>query len=188
MGIISEFVSSVREVVSSGSKLQREQRKEIQSVVGILSDELLRAISLLEVYLDGIKVTDFRSILSPYLRDASGKIYTSFREFQVCAGLYELKDRFKSLFDSVGASVSLGNKGTIVKLIDDLSQGERLVFDDLDETFSALRDFADRLDTASDDREEEEVKSELLTEVRAIKADLHGCVERVVAAIREKRS
>ncbi|MDD2898039.1 MAG: hypothetical protein PHI31_04935 [Desulfuromonadaceae bacterium] len=174
MSIISEFISSVREVVSFGSKLQREQRKEIQTVVGTLSDELLRAVNLFDVYLDGIKSTDFRSRLSPYLRDAGSKIFSTFREFQVCAGLYEIKDRFKGLFDPVGASVNLSSKGTIIKLVDDLAQGERMIFDDLGETLNVLRSYADRLDAAATDSEEEIIKSELRIEVNAIKVDLEN--------------
>ncbi len=179
MSIISEFCASVREVVSFGSKLQREQRKEIQTVVGALADELTRSIDLLRIYLDGIRASDFRHRLVPYLRDSGSKLLTSFHEFEVCTGLYELKDRFKGLFDPVGAAVSMDNKSTIIRLIEDLARGERKILDDMDETFSVLRDFADRLDVARDEQEECVVKSDLLGEIRAMKVELGNKKENI---------
>lgn len=174
MSIISEFISSVREVVSWGSNLQREQRKEIKTVVGELADELRRSINLLFIYLDGIKKDDDKNRLASYLRDGDNKVFLSFKEFQVCAGLYEIKDRFKGIFDPIGASVSFGKKGTIIRLIDDLANGERMIFDDLSETFNALRQYADKLDSVKDEEEEKNVKSELLSEIKAIKIDLNS--------------
>lgn len=184
MSIISEFLSSVREVISWGSTLQREQRKEIKTVVGELADELQRSIDILTIYLDGIKSSDDKFRLGTYLRDGSNKVFTSFKEFQVCAGLYELKDRFKGVFDPVGASLGIGNKGTIVKLIYDLSSGERMIFDDLSETFNTLRQYADKLDNAKDESEEKNIKGDLLSEVRAMKIELKNSKDNIKTTAR----
>jgi hypothetical protein len=169
MSIISEFISSVREIVSVGSTLQREQRQDIQTIVGELADELQRSIDLLNIYFDGIKGSGDNNKLAAYLREGSNKVFTSFQEFRVCAGLYELKDRFKGIFDPVGASVGMGNKGTIVRLIDDLAYGERMVFDDLSDIFDTLRQYAGRLDSAQNETEENKIKDALLSEVQDFK-------------------
>jgi len=174
MGIVSEFLSSVRDIISWGSTLQQGQRKQIQAVVGELADELGRSIDILILYLDGIKASDDRARLTAYLREGSGKVFASFREFQVCAGLYELRDRFKGLFDPVGASVDMGNKGTLLRLIDDLSHGERLIYDDLGGAFETLRRYADRLDNAQDPSETARITDALLIEVRAMKIDFNN--------------
>ena len=172
MSIISEFISSVREVVSWGSSVQEKEQNEIIEIVGELSDELNRSIDLLNIYLGGIKTNKEKDDLVNYLRTGRDTLFTSFREFHVCSGLYGLKTKFSGLFSASGASVNMSNKGTIERLIDDLAGGERMIFSDLNDTFEGLSGYADQLESSFDDNEVERLKSEIVTFVRALKVDL----------------
>jgi len=184
MSIISEFISSVREVVSWGSSVQKNEQKEIIEIVGELSDELNRSIDLLNIYLDGIKTNKEKDDLVSYLRTGKDTVFTSFREFHVCGGLYGLKTKFSGLFSASGASVNMFNKGTIERLIDDLSGGERMIFADLNDTFEELRGYGDRLDNTFDENEIEEIKGEMLTFVRALKVDLSASKKNITNTAR----
>lgn len=172
MSIIAEFISSVREVVSWGSSVQEKEQKEIISIVGELSDELNRSIDLLVIYLNGIKANREKVELVPYLRTGRDTLLRSFREFHVCGGLYGLKTKFDSLFNPSGMSVNMFNKGTISQLIDELAGGERMVFDDLNETFETLGSCADKLDNSIDETLDDEIMNELISYVDALKVEL----------------
>ena len=160
MGVINEFGKALASIVKFGSKLNKDQREEVRKVVGELADELDRAIRLAQFYLEGAKNIKDRVDLSDYLRSGSQKLMGSYSEYKVCAGLYDLHDRFDQLFDPVKYSVSFGNIDKIHRLIDNLSHGERMVIDDLDNLLLSLRDLADELD-ASDLDEEEGIKKEI---------------------------
>ena len=69
-------------------------------------------------------------------------------------------------------------------LIDDLAHGERLIFDDLSETFDTLRQYADKLDNAQDESEEKTIKDELLSQVRAMKIDLKNSKKNIKTTAR----
>jgi hypothetical protein len=63
----------------------------------------------------------------------------------------------------------LSCKSTIIRLIDELAQGERMIFDDLGETFNTLGNFSNRLDNIQYVSEEQTIREELLSEIQALK-------------------
>jgi hypothetical protein len=184
MSIISEFISSVKEVVSWGNSVQEKEQTEIIAIVGELADELNRSIDLLGIYLAGINPNKDRAELVEYLRRGQDTILQSFREFQVCGGLYGLKKKFAGLFSASAASVNLFNKGTIERLIDDLAGGERMIFADLNDSFTTLRDFADRLEGAPDDITIESIHTELAAYVRVLRVDLASSKQNITNTAR----
>ncbi len=160
MGVLSEFGKAIVSIVKFGGKLNKDQREGVRKVVGELADELDRALRLAQFYLEGAKNIRDKNELSEYLRSGSQKLMGSYSEYKICAGLYDLHDRFDQIFDPVKLAVAIGNIDKIHALIDSLSHGERMVIDDLDSLFVSLRDLADELDASSQD-EEESLKKEI---------------------------
>jgi hypothetical protein len=175
MSIITEFLTTGKDLLSWASKLQRTQQEQILSIVGGLADELSRSITLLTVYLDGIRGMPDEH-LPGYLRTGRQKVLQSFREFQICGGLLTLKNRFGSLLDPSTLSVNAGNIGAMSKLVDQLAGGERMIFDDLEQIFAELDDFAARIEDGQarsvGEADVNRIRSELADRVDGIKEQL----------------
>ncbi|NQV14281.1 hypothetical protein HQ531_02400 [bacterium] len=158
MGIVTDFGKAIANIVSFGSKLNRDQRSEIRKAVGELADELDRALRIAQFYLEGVKNIKDPIDISSYLRNGQGTLMDTYNEYKVCDGLYELHDRFDQIFDPVKLSVSIGKIKNIHQLIHNLSVGERFIIDDLDSLLDTMLDLANELSNANIDDQADIVK------------------------------
>ena len=149
MATLQLFFDAIKPLVTLGASTNASCRQEIREVVGNLSDELDRALSLADSYLAGAQYSKDDAELSRYLSDVDKALMNSFLEHHICAGLYNLADKFNQVFDPTRFSVSLQHYREIPDLITQLKQGERAVLDDLDDITKQLRDYGGRLSLAS---------------------------------------
>jgi len=152
MSTLESFLKAGRAFIAAAASTNATCRQEIRDVVGLLSDELDRGLSLADTYLAGARYSADDAALGRYLAEARARISDNLREHQVCAGLYQLADRFEQLFDPVRFSVSIAHLGEIPELIRHLKDGERAVIDDLGAMADDLFDHASRLAHAPADR------------------------------------
>ena len=184
MGVLSEFTNAGLNLVKLGPKLDRTQRREMRDAVGELADELNRALVLTETYLAGAKNAGDAGELARHFRDAPNRLMQDFHEYKVCGGLYDLEDRFKRIFDPMKLSVSVGNAGEFTALIQSLSQGERMILDDLDELMQRLRRLADEIDLATPD-EYEAVRAKALSTLSVEQERISGHKKLIKKTMRE---
>jgi hypothetical protein len=147
------FIKAAKSIVTIGASANATSRQEIIDVVGILSDELDRALSITVSYLVGAKYSIDDNELSRYLADVDGTLMRSYHEHHICAALYHLADRFKQIFDPTKFSVDISNFNEIPRLISELQNGEQVVLDDLQDIAGKLRDYSNDLYSGSMDRE-----------------------------------
>jgi hypothetical protein len=136
------FIKAAKSIITVGASANAASRQEIIDVVGKLSDELDRALSLTDSYLIGAKYSIDDNELSRYLADVDGTLMRSYHEHHVCAALYHLADKFGQIFDPTKFSVDITNFKEIPRLIDELQNGEQVVLDDLQEIVSKLRNYS----------------------------------------------
>ncbi|ALN85536.1 hypothetical protein LC55x_2268 [Lysobacter capsici] len=148
MSTIKAFLEAAKSLVTLGAGANAAARQQIREVTGQLADELDRALSLADSYLVGVRFSRDDHELAAYLYDARSKLMGSYHEHHICAGLYQLADKFGQLFDPTRFSVSLDSYSEIPQLIEHLKNGERAVIDDLDELIGQFQDLAARLDAA----------------------------------------
>lgn len=148
MSTIKAFLEAAKSLVTLGAGANAAARQQIREVTGQLADELDRALSLADSYLVGVRYSRDDTELAAYLYDARPKLMGSYHEHHICAGLYQLADKFGQLFDPTRFSVSLDSYNEIPQLIEHLKNGERAVIDDLDELIGQFQDLAARLDAA----------------------------------------
>ena len=139
------YIDVMKSIITFGASTNAASRQEIRSVVGDLGDELGRALSITDSYLVGAKFSIDDHDLARYLADVDGKLFNSYREHHICAGLYHLADKFDQLFDPTKLSVSVASFNDIPKLVQELKNGERVVLDDLTEIANKLRDYSSQL-------------------------------------------
>jgi len=149
MSTIKAFFDATKAFVSLGATTNATCRQTIRETVGQLADELERALVLADAYLAGVRYAKDDQDLIQYLQGARMKIMTNLTENHVCAGLYQLADRFEQIFDPLRLSLSIGSYHAIPALIQHLKNGERAVLDDLDVIIQQLQDYAARIYTAS---------------------------------------
>ncbi|HET6764770.1 MAG TPA: hypothetical protein VFH27_13890, partial [Longimicrobiaceae bacterium] len=106
MSTLQAFFSAAKSVISLGATTNAAARKEIRDVVGELADELDRALGMADSYLAGARYSRDDAELVQYLARARGALMDGFHEHHVCAGLYQLADRFGQVFDPTRFSVS----------------------------------------------------------------------------------
>ena len=149
MSTLKAFFEAGKTILSFGSSANASSREEIRTVVGQLSDELDRALLLADSYLVGVQYSRDDNDLVQYLQSVNGKLMGSFHEHHICAGLYQLADRFGQLFDPTRFSASMANYSEIPRLIDHLKNGERAVLDELDDVVQNLQQQAMLLNNAA---------------------------------------
>jgi hypothetical protein len=130
------FLDAAKSIVTLGSSANAAARQDIRDVVGKLGDELDRALSITDSYLVGAKFS---------IDDVDRKLMGSYLEHHICAGLYQLADKFEQVFDPTRFSVSISNYNEIPKLIGELKNGEQVVLDDLSDIANNLRDYSNQL-------------------------------------------
>lgn len=140
------FIEAVKSIITVGASANACARQEIRDITGELADELDRALSLADSYLIGAKFSVDDHELSRYLADVDSKLMGSFHEHHICAGLYQLADKFEQIFDPTRFAVSFQNYQEIPQLVNELKNGEQVVLDDLQEMAYHLRDYSDKLD------------------------------------------
>jgi hypothetical protein len=165
MPTLQAFFNAAKSIVSLGASTNASCRQEIRDIVGKLSDELDRALSLADSYLVGARFSKDDAELSNYLGSVDGKLMNSFYEHHICAGLYHLADKFGQVFDRTRFSVSIASYDEIPELIRHLKDGERAVLDDLQTMAQQLRDYAAQVARATPQT------------VEAIKLDLFNAVD-----------
>ena len=139
------FLDAAKSIVMLGSSANAAARQDIRDVVGKLGDELDRALSITDSYLVGAKFSIDDAELCKYLADVDGKLMGSYLEHHICAGLYQLADKFEQVFDPTRFSVSISNYDEIPKLIGELKNGEQVVLDDLSDIANNLREYSNQL-------------------------------------------
>jgi hypothetical protein len=148
------FIDAAKAIISAGANANASARQDIREVVGKLGDELDRALSLTDSYLVGAKFSYDDNELASYLADVDGKLMGSYHEHHICAGLYQLADRFEQVFDPARFSVSIESYNEIPRLVDELKNGEQVVLDDLTDIASELRTYSSRLLSGMMDRDQ----------------------------------
>jgi hypothetical protein len=146
---LKAFFEAGKKIISFGAAANASSREDIRSIVGQLSDELDRALMLADSYLTGVQYSRDDQELAQYLQSVNGKLAGSYHEHHVCAGLYQLADKFGQVFDPTRFSVSINSYKEIPMLISHLKSGERAVLDELDDTTHALQKLAAELSKAS---------------------------------------
>jgi hypothetical protein len=116
----------------------KELREEIRSVIGELVDELAGGLELVAHRLKAARRISDTSALTSYLSESRQKLYQSFSEFRVCEDIRNLEDRFNQIFDPTRTAVELGHASEVRTLISNLENHERLIFDMIDSTFTAI--------------------------------------------------
>lgn len=120
----------------------REMREEIRAIIGDMADDINGGLHIIIMRLRAAKRLDNRQEFVDYLNNSEGEIFRSFSEFRVCAGIRNLEDRFKRLFDPTRTAVDLSNVSEIQDLIVSLESHERLIFDMLSGNMNRIRDAA----------------------------------------------
>ncbi len=146
---------ALMDLVTALPKKDLANRKEIRDTILELQSELERAIVLTTVYLDGIpriRAIEARVELLNQLSQAPMKLMDAYNEFKICAGIYGLADKFRSLLSGIHTSVHISNINKFQNLVSQLSNGERIVIDDLRGTTEMLADAARELGGISDDQ------------------------------------
>lgn len=149
MTTIKAFFEAAKTILTFGAATNASSREEIRTVVGQLSDELDRALMLADSYLIGVQYSKDDYELVQYLQSVNGKLMGSLHEHHVCAGLYQLADKFGQVFDPTRFAVSVKNQSEIPNLIHHLKSGERAVLDELDDITQALQRLASQLQNAA---------------------------------------
>jgi hypothetical protein len=139
------FIDAAKAIVTAGASTNATSRQEIRDVVGKLGDELDRAFSITDSYLVGAKFSVDDNELARYLADVEGKLMNSYYEHHICAGIYQLADKFSQVFDPTRFSVAVAHYAEIPRLIDELKRGEQVMLDDLQDMAANLRHYSSSL-------------------------------------------
>jgi hypothetical protein len=142
--IFKSLLEATKAIVAGASKLNRKEREEIRAVVGELLDTLCDSLDMTIIYLNHTKHARDHELVD-HLMGARSALNHSFREFKVCGGLYNLRDRFSRILDPVRATVDIRRIGEIGFLVNDLACGERNILDYLEGTGTWMRENADKL-------------------------------------------
>ena len=185
MGLITSFLESAKAVVTLGASVNRSNRQNVISIVNDLHGELTRGLFLTDSYLRGVKNAENFSTLSTYLRDAETKLMHTFLEHHVCAGIYGLRDRLSGVFDPAQHSIDMNTKDQVIKLIHELSNGERMIIDDVQDMILAFREFADELDAASSDMDKVRIRDDINNAVDINMAKVGEAMKAVKKAARQ---
>ncbi len=164
MTTLKAFFEAAKTILTYGAKANATSREEIRAVVGQLSDELDRALMLADSYLIGVQYSRDDHELAQYLQAVNGKLMGSFHEHHVCAGLYQLADKFDQMFDPTRFAISVENYSEIPKLIGHLKNGERAVLDELEEITQTMQSLALQLSNSAPGKLEA-IKSEISNSV-----------------------
>jgi hypothetical protein len=131
---LADFVLLLPKLV----KINAENRQQIRDAVGIVADELIRGLSLVQSRIEGAKIIarssspDAQSLLQTYMAETTSKLANAFSEFKICRGLRETRDQFVRPFDLAKASVRVKSIAEIDRLLTELESDERLIIDDVD--------------------------------------------------------
>jgi hypothetical protein len=125
-------------------KLNAEGRQKIRDAVGIVADELIRGLNLVQSRIEGAKVlarsTDggAKLALQTYMAETTNKLFDAFSEFKICRGLRETRDEFVRPFALAKATVRTENVRKINDMLNQLEQDERLIIDEVGPLLSDL--------------------------------------------------
>ena len=111
---------ALMDLVTAFPKKDLQNRKEIRDTILELQSELERAIVLTTVYLDGIpriRPIDARQELLDQLSQAPSRLLDAYNEFKICAGIYGLADKFRTLLSGIhnGATWIPGTVGQRIR-------------------------------------------------------------------------
>lgn len=143
-------VKSAFQALLSLNQVNHDNRKLIREVVLALQANLEESLTLTIYYLDGAGRIRDRDELLEHLYNAPMKLMGTFNQLKVCAGLYDLADRFGQVFDSLKGSIALGDIQAVGQLVASLERGERMVMDGLRDTTHQLADAARELQPLAD--------------------------------------
>jgi hypothetical protein len=144
MDIFSLFTGTFKKIVAAGPKVNAEERKRILEVVGELGDTLRDSLMLTIIYLSHAKHARDDEF-ADHLANGRSQLRESFREFKICGGLYNLRDRFGQVFNPTKFAVDIGRMQEMEYLINDLAHGERTVIDFLGDLTEWMSDEAEAL-------------------------------------------
>jgi hypothetical protein len=138
--LFKDFISLLnpKETLVKLVKANGDARNEFITVISSLAAELEEGLTLVEIYLRGARHIETLPEASQYLLSAREKLRTFHSEFKICLGLRTLRDRLHRLFDALPASVDLGKKQEIDRLLYELSKDERMVFDEFDSLWTRV--------------------------------------------------
>ncbi|QNN23361.1 hypothetical protein HED60_14100 [Planctomycetales bacterium ZRK34] len=153
MDIFSLFTDTFKKIAAKGPKVNAEERERIRQVVGELGDTLSDSLLLTIIYLSHARHardTEF----AEHLAHGRDRLRESFREFKICGGLYNLRDRFGQIFSPTKYAVDMDRMKEIEYLIRDLAHGERTVIDflgDLTDWMSTEAEALSKVAVGTDD-------------------------------------
>src|SRR5262245_57071149 len=125
MPIVERLCKAAKSIIVWGAKTNRENRAEIRKIVLTLASELERGVSLVIAYLEGAQGIDDDKQLGDYVRNIRKKVLKACNEFRVCSTLYDLCDRFESVFDTTKASITIGRRTELEALLHSIRDRER---------------------------------------------------------------
>jgi len=147
---IEALLDAAKDFIKWAPGANRAARDDVRAVVVRLGSTLDRAILLAILYLQGAGATAPAQVHT-YLLEARRTLLETCNEFNVCADLYNLADRFKMLFDPAKYAVSLGQSRAIPDLLSALGDRERSVLDGISDTLHWLTEDVGQMDPHSKD-------------------------------------
>jgi hypothetical protein len=132
--LFSEFCKLLLKVIPNLPQLNSTARNEFIDTISDLATELQEGLSLVEIYLKGIRYLDDPEEIQMQLSKTQEKLLKYYSEFKICKGLRKLRDRFDRLFDALPMAIKIGSKEEIETLLYELSKDERMIIDE----FSSL--------------------------------------------------
>lgn len=185
--MFTKLQRALMDLVTALPKKDLANRKEIRDTILELQSELERAIVLTTVYLDGIpriRPVEARDELLNQLSQAPMKLMDAYNEFKICAGIYTLADKFRTLLSGIHSSVHIANINKVPDLVSQLSHGEQIVIDDLRGTTEMLADAARDLGAISDDQEYLDRHSALVQRIQLEREMLDSQRKELLTSIR----
>jgi hypothetical protein len=184
MSLLEEIRTNLRDLVAALSNLNSQNRKELRETILLLEHEIDRSIVLCNLYIDGAARIKPKSELIDYLSMAPQTLLDSFNQYKICAGLYDLEDRFKMIFSTLRGSIAVGSMSKISGFVGNLAQGERFVIDgvrDLTEIMAeAGRDLSSLSGAAFEDR-----RGQLLLQLELERKELSGQMKLLRQTVRD---
>ena len=139
MSLVSDFkdLLGLVKLIPTLVKLNAEGRQKIRDAVGMVADELIRGLGLVQSRIEGAKVIarssekGSRQALQAYMAETTAKLFDAFSEFKICRGLRETRDEFVRPFALAKASVRMENVRKMEDLLYKLEHDERMIIDEV---------------------------------------------------------
>lgn len=149
MDVFGQLRKAIADLVLVLFRLNADTRKELREVLVEFQSEMERVMTVAILHLDGIRRIKDKAELIAYLDGAESSLLHSCNQHKICAGLYELADRFKQVFDPVRGAVDLTRVASLADMIRTLAGGERSVLEGLRDTITMLHEQATDLSALS---------------------------------------